>query len=125
MRSSGRPGTQRRWRPSDRAMTGRGHVELVMRFRGMDYERWQQPFAAHEPVRVRHGAVGHRISRSVTDPHEFLAIVEFTSRGGANGYLEDPERLPLQEATMGPGASHNASWIEELHEVVSAETYTG
>ena len=63
-----------------------GHVEFVIRFRGGSFESWKAAFEKHEPARIRHGAVGHWIARSIDDHNEFIAVVEFTSVGGARGY---------------------------------------
>jgi len=38
-----------------------GSVQFVIRFRGGDFESWKEAFDEYEPVRVKHGAVGHWI----------------------------------------------------------------
>src|SRR5690242_7135075 len=81
----GAPGPFRAWyRPRRREATvgehmparggkmSSGHVEVVTRFRGRDYEEWRAMVEAHEPARVRHGAVGHWIGRSIGDPQKYI-----------------------------------------------------
>jgi hypothetical protein len=98
-------------------------IRFVIRFRGGDFESWKSAFEAHEPHLVKHGAVGHWIARSVDDPHEFVGVVEFTSRGGAHAYTEDPARLDIQSLLMGEGGPHNRTWDEGIYETVNAVTY--
>ena len=102
-----------------------GKIQFVIRFRGGDFESWKAVFDAHEPQRVKHGAVGHWISRSIDDPNEFIGVVEFTSRGGARGYAEDPDRMDVQRALRFEGGPHHKTWDESIDEVVDAATYEG
>src|SRR5215831_19126315 len=85
-------------------------IQLILRFRTVDFTDWKAAFDDHEGARVRHGALGHQISRSVNDPHEFLAVVPFTSRGGAIGYAHDPDRDALKLAIFGKAAVRNHEW---------------
>jgi hypothetical protein len=100
-----------------------GHVEIVVRFRGADFDRWKAMLEAHEPARVRHGAVGHWIARSIGDPNEFVGVVEFTSLGGAKDYAAGVDRLEIDEAVMIDGGSHNRTWEEGIYETVDKVTY--
>jgi hypothetical protein len=100
-----------------------GHVEFVIRFRGRNYETWKDTFDKHEPRRIEHGAVGHWISRSIDDPNEFIAVVEFTSVGGARGYAEDADRLDVQDALIIEGGPHRKTWEEGINETVDRVTY--
>jgi hypothetical protein len=104
---------------------GEGSIQFVVRFRGADYDSWKAVFDAHEPQRVKHGAVGHWLARSIDDPNQFIGVVEFTSRGGARAYAEDPDRMDLQRALMPEGGPHQKSWTEEILEVVAQVTYAG
>src|SRR4051794_13168321 len=98
-------------------------IQLVLRFSSVEFTQWKAAFDQYEEVRVRHGALGHQISRSINDPHEFLAVVPFTSHGGALGYSEDPDRYALQLAVMGSAATRNHRWEESIHELVDADGY--
>jgi hypothetical protein len=100
-----------------------GHVEFVIRFRGGNFENWKAAFDDHEAARIRHGAVGHWIARSIDDPHEFIAVVEFTSVGGARGYAADVDRLDVQESLMVEGGPHRKTWEEGINETVDRVTY--
>jgi hypothetical protein len=102
-----------------------GTIQFVIRFRGGDFESWKAAFDQHEPQRVKHGAVGHWIARSIDDPNQFIGVVEFTSRGGARAYAEDPDRMDVQRALMIEGGPHNKTWDESIHETVAAVTYGG
>jgi hypothetical protein len=105
----------------ERLMSVQGGIEFVIRFRGGDFEGWKAAFDEHEPVRVQHGAIGHRISRSVDAPDEFIGVVEFASLGGARGYAEDIRRLDLRRALgMDP---HHRSWEEAIYEPLEVEAY--
>jgi hypothetical protein len=100
-----------------------GHVEVVIRFRGADFDRWKAALDAHEPERIRHGAVGHWIARSIDDPNEFIGVVEFTSRGGAKAYSMDVDRLEVERVAMIEGGPHNRTWEEAIYETVDTVTY--
>jgi hypothetical protein len=100
-----------------------GGIHFVVRFRGGDFETWQAAFDEHEPQRVKHGAVGHWIGRSVDDPNEFIGVVEFTSRGGARAYAGDVDRLDLQRALLVDGGPHEKTWDEAIHETVARVRY--
>jgi hypothetical protein len=102
-----------------------GSIQFVVRFRGGDFERWKAAFDAHEPQRVKHGAVGHWVARSVDDPSEFIGVIEFTSRGGAHAYAEDPDRMDVQRALMVEGGPHEKTWTEGITEVVANVEYGG
>jgi hypothetical protein len=102
-----------------------GSIQFVVRFRGGDFAGWKAAFDAHEPHRVRHGAVGHWVARAVNDPHEFIGVVEFTSLGGARAYAEDPDRMDVQRALMFEGGPHQKTWDEGIHEVVARSEYRG
>ena len=98
-------------------------IQLVLRFRSAEFAQWKAVFDEYEEVRVRHGALGHQISRSLDDPDEFLAVVPFTSHGGAIGYAQDPDRNPLKRAVMGHAAMRIHGWEESIHELVDAGGY--
>jgi hypothetical protein len=100
-----------------------GHVEVVIRFRGADFDTWKAAMDAHEPARVRHGAVGHWIARSIGDPNEFIGVVEFTSLGGARDYLMGVDRLDVDQAVMIEGGPHNRTWEEAIYKTVDTATY--
>jgi hypothetical protein len=100
-----------------------GRVEVVIRFRGADFDTWKATLDAHEPARVRHGAVGHWISRSIGDPNEFIGVVEFTSLGGARDYVMGVDRLDVDQAVMIEGGPHNRTWDEAIYETVDTATY--
>ena len=100
-----------------------GHVEFVIRFRGGNFESWKAAFDKHEPQRIRHGAVGHWLARSIDDPNEFIGVVEFTSIGGARAYAADADRLDVQQALMLEGGPHHKTWEEGISETVAKVTY--
>jgi len=52
-------------------------------------------------------------------------VVEFTSRGGARAYAEDPDRMDVERALLIEGGPHNKTWDESIHETVAAVTYGG
>ena len=101
-----------------------GHVEFVIRFRGGNFESWKAAFDKHEPQRIRHGAVGHWLARSIDDPNEFIGVVEFTSIGGARAYAADADRLDVQQALLLKGGPHHKTWEEGISETVDKVTYS-
>ena len=100
-----------------------GYVEVVFRFRGADFDTWKAAMDAHEPARVRHGAVGHWIARSIGDPNDFIGVVEFTSLGGARDYVMGVDRLDVDQAVMIEGGPHNRTWEEAIYKTVDTATY--
>ena len=98
-------------------------IQLVLRFRGADFEDWKATLDANEELRVRHGALGHQISRSIDDPHQFLAMIPFASLGGAIGYCHDPDRFALKRAVFGQPAMRHHAWEESIHELIDAGGY--
>jgi hypothetical protein len=104
-------------------MPASGYAQFVIRFRGADFDTWKAAFDAHQLARVRHGAVGHWIARSIRDSNEFIAVVEFTSPGGATGYAIDDDRLNLERGVMIDGGPHHRTWEEGIYETVDTETY--
>jgi hypothetical protein len=100
-----------------------GHVECVVRFRGGDFDTRKAAFEAHKQVGVRHGAVGHWIARSIDDPNDVVGVVEFTSRGGARGYLMDVDRVEVQRTVMIEGGPHNRTWEEAIYETIDHVAY--
>ena len=104
-------------------MADEGSIQFVIRFRGGDFQTWKAAFDEHEPARVKHGATGHWIARSIDDPNEFIGVVEFTSRGGARAYAADVDRLAVQHALMAEGGPHHKTWDEGIHETVAAVRY--
>jgi hypothetical protein len=98
-------------------------IQLVLRFHSPDFARWKEMFDQYEEIRVRHGALGHQISRSIDDPQEFLAVVPFTSNGGAAGYSQDPDRHALKRSVFGDPAMRTHGWYESIHELVDAGGY--
>ena len=62
---------------------------VMFRFRVHDYEAFKAVFDDHEEARVRHGGVGHRILRDAQDALALTVLVDFTSLGGATGFVKD------------------------------------
>jgi hypothetical protein len=98
-------------------------IQLVLRFRSADFTEWKATLDEYEEVRVRHGALGHQISRSIDDPHAFVAVVPFASLGGAIGYCQDPDRHALKRAVFGGAAMRTHGWDESIHELIDAGGY--
>jgi hypothetical protein len=98
-------------------------IQMMLRFRSADFHDWKAAFDEYEHVRARHGALGHQLSRSINDPQEFLAVIPFTSHGGAVGYAHDPDRHPLKREVFGSSAMRIHSWEESIHELIDAGGY--
>jgi heme-degrading monooxygenase HmoA len=65
-------------------------VYAVVSHRVADFEAWKPVFEEHEKVRRQHGAVGHRLLRSVDDPGRVVVITEFGDESGARAFTTDP-----------------------------------
>jgi hypothetical protein len=102
-----------------------GTIQFVIHFRGGDFESWKAAFEAHEPQRVKHGAIRHWLARSTDNPPAFIGVVEFTSRGGARAYAADPDRLDMQRALLIEGGPHHKTWDEGIYEIIDSATYPG
>src|SRR5262249_27333924 len=100
-----------------------GPIQIVLRFRSGEFSDWKRLLDEQEEIRTRHGALGHQISRSIDDPHDFLAVVPFASLGGAIGYCQDPDRFALKRAVFGKYALRSHEWDESIHELVDAGGY--
>ena len=73
---------------------------------------------------MRHGATGHRICRLVGDDHDYEAVVEFASLGGARGYADEVGRLELQRrAAVEGGGHHRRHWDESIRETIDTAVY--
>jgi hypothetical protein len=83
---------------------------LVARFRANDYARWKRVFDEHEAVRVRHGGRGHRILRVLTDPDEYIVMLDFASEGGAQGFLEERSLGRAIDAAGVEGGAHHVKY---------------
>jgi len=98
-------------------------IQVVLRFRSSDFTDWKAVLDEQEEIRVRHGALGHQISRSIDDPHEYLVVLPFASKGGAIGYCHDPDRFPLKRSVFGKAAMRDHDWEESIHELIDAGGY--
>lgn len=58
---------------------------VIARFRVSDYEAWKKVFDEDVNARIRHGARSHRVFRAQDDENAVTLLLEFASRGGAEG----------------------------------------
>jgi hypothetical protein len=96
---------------------------LITRFRARDFNRWKKAFDELEDVRVRHGGRGHRILRLLSDPNEYLLMLDFTSAGGAEGFRWDPSLLRAIDAGGVEGGAHHVRYTLDRCEELEVSTY--
>jgi len=65
-------------------------VYVVVSHHVADFEAWKPVFAEHEKVRRGHGAVGHKLHRSIDDPGRVIVVTEFADESGARAFSTDP-----------------------------------
>ncbi len=95
---------------------------VIIRHRVGDYRRWKRVFDANLAARLRHGGVGHRVLRSQDDPNELTVVLDFASRGGALGFLDDPALIYAIGDAGVIGGAHHKQWSEQLLAEVDATT---
>jgi hypothetical protein len=86
-----------------------------------DMARWVELFEESRPLRIKHGAIGHRFLRNVDDPNDITLVIEFTSRGGARGYAREVARLATNRTAGMDG--HLGGWQEALLEPIEVVEY--
>jgi hypothetical protein len=84
-------------------------AKVIVQHEVADYDRWLPVFTEHEPVRRRHGATGHTISRDSANPNNLVVVNDFASLDGARGFASDPS-LPDVMANAGV-TGHPQVWI--------------
>lgn len=65
-------------------------VQVIVQHRVSDYDAWKPFFEQHGVVRRSHGATGHVIYRSITDPNTVVVVNQFATDEGAQAFLADP-----------------------------------
>jgi hypothetical protein len=100
-------------------------VFVIARFRVADYDLWKPVFDEHVDARIRHGAKGHRVFRADEDGNALTVILEFASRGGAEGFTKHNVSLlcALDRAGV-EGGAHGGKWQFDVIEEVDAADYT-
>jgi hypothetical protein len=68
-------------------------AQLVLRARPQDVDGWIEACDELRPLRIKHGATGHRFLRNLDDPNDIMLVIEFASRGGARGYATEAARI--------------------------------
>jgi heme-degrading monooxygenase HmoA len=92
-------------------------AKVIVQHHVADYDAWQPVFTEHSAVRIKHGATGHEVMRSVEDPNQVVIITDFASLDGARGFASDPS---LREAMARGGVdSEPQAWIVEDAEAVT------
>jgi hypothetical protein len=86
-------------------------AKAIVQHHVVDYDQWLPVFTEHQAVRQRHGATGHSVNRSVSDPNTIVIVTDFATLDGALAFTQDPS-LP---AAMERGGVDGAPqvWIVE------------
>jgi len=61
---------------------------LSLRHRVADFESWKTIFDERLDARLNGKVIGHRLTRSTTDPREVEVVMEFASRADAEAYTD-------------------------------------
>jgi hypothetical protein len=64
---------------------------LIMQTTVRDFDTWKSGFDLGEPLRVKHGCLGHVILRHDDDASAITIHLRFPSRQAADGFLADPQ----------------------------------
>jgi hypothetical protein len=97
---------------------------VLVRLRVHEYETWKAVFDGHEEARVRHGGVGHRILRDADNPSALTLLLEFTSLGGATGFMRDISLVHAMRAGGVEGGPHGGGYhIDYLQELDTVAGY--
>ena len=86
-------------------------AKVIVQHHVVDYDRWLLVFKEHQAIRQSHGATGHSVNRSVSDPNTIVIVTDFATLEGARAFSQDPS-LP---AAMERGGVDGAPqvWIVE------------
>jgi heme-degrading monooxygenase HmoA len=98
-------------------------VAVIVRHRVQDFATWKPVFDEHGAARRKHGATGHQLYRSQSDPNEVTIVNTFATLDGAQAFINDPS-LPeaMQRAGVtGPPEIH----VTEQYEVVDHAVTVG
>jgi hypothetical protein len=64
---------------------------ILVQHQVRDFASWKPVFEEQGGlVRIRHGATGHRLYRSLDDPNDVVVAVEFPADELARSFLADP-----------------------------------
>jgi hypothetical protein len=97
---------------------------ILARFRVADYAVWKAAFDGHAEARFGHGALGHRVFRSEDDELALTVLIEFTSRGGALGLIQDDVSTLCAISDGGvEGGPHGGQWHVDYLDQVDASEY--
>ena len=93
-------------------------TKVIVQHQVADYDRWFPVFTEHEAVRRQHGATGHSVNRSVTDPKAIVIVNDFATLEGARAFMQDPS-LPAVMARAGVEGAPQVWVVDEA----DARTY--
>jgi hypothetical protein len=90
-----------------------------LRHRLRDFQSWKTVFDDRLEARLNGKVIGHRLTRSTSDPHEVEVVMEFASRDDAERYRDYMEQPATREALALAGVEEHAlMWIGEQVESV-------
>ena len=65
-------------------------IIVVVQHDAADYESWRPVFDDHGAARQAHGCTSERVYRAVDDPNSIAIVMEWPSKGAAEGFMADP-----------------------------------
>jgi hypothetical protein len=92
-------------------------AKVIVQHQVADYDTWIAVFAEHQAVRQSHGATGHSVTRSSSDPNLIVIVNDFATLEGAVAFTQDPS-LPAAMAKGGV-TGHPQVWITNEADVAA------
>jgi hypothetical protein len=86
-------------------------AKVIVQHHVADYDKWFIVFTEHGEVRRKHGATGHTVTRSISDPNSVVIVNDFATTEGAKAFAADPT-LPDAMARAGVDGAPQV-WITE------------
>ena len=86
-------------------------AKAIVQHHVVDYDQWFAVFTEHQAIRQRHGATGHSVSRSASDPNTLVIVTDFATLDGALAFTQDPSLRSAMERGGVDGAPQ--VWIVE------------
>jgi heme-degrading monooxygenase HmoA len=75
-------------------------AQVIVSHHVADFDAWRSVFNEHEKVRREHGAQGHALFQSTSDPGKVIIVNRFETEEAARAFMSDPS---LAEAMQRAG----------------------
>ncbi len=79
-------------------------IDVIVRLRVEDFDRWHAEYERMHPVRERHGERGRTLFRDLEDPNTVVGVFRWDSIERARGYFASAELSASVDRARGRGA---------------------